>query len=88
MSGNFKGNCGVFNSAQKPMYHTCAIISHGLYFFYPFFTAAATYTAERPLFLDSFSYLNCTLNAFFFVFLTEEKSKLYNNALGTAFSKH
>ena len=35
----------------------------------------------------SYSYSNCTLNAFF-RFLTEEKSKLYNNALGTAVSKH
>jgi hypothetical protein len=25
-----------------------------LYFFYPFFTAAVAYTAERPLFIDSF----------------------------------
>ena len=33
-------------------YRTRVIISRGLYFFYPFFTAA--YTAERPLFLDSF----------------------------------
>ena len=33
---------------------THAIISRSLYFFYPFFTAAAAYTAERSLFLDSF----------------------------------
>jgi hypothetical protein len=52
-------------------YQMRTIISRGLYLFYPFFTAAAAYTAERPLFLD---YLipsvvasiifkrNCTLN--------------------------
>ena len=34
------------------IYH--AIISRGLYFFYPFFTTAAAYTTERQLFLDSF----------------------------------
>ena len=28
-------------------YHTRAIISRGLYFFYPFFTAAAAYTADN-----------------------------------------
>jgi hypothetical protein len=37
-----------------PIYRTRAIISRDLYFFYPFFTAAAAYTAERALFLDSF----------------------------------
>ena len=28
-------------------YRTLAIISRGLYFFYPFFTAAAAYTADN-----------------------------------------
>jgi hypothetical protein len=38
----------------KMKYRMRAIISRGLYFFYPFFIAVAPYTAERPLFLDSF----------------------------------
>jgi hypothetical protein len=29
------------------IYRTCAIISRGLYFFYPFFTKAAAYTADN-----------------------------------------
>ena len=54
-------------------YRTRAIISRGLYFFYPFFTEAAVYNAERSLFLILFPTLNCTLNPFFILFFLTEK---------------
>ena len=44
-------SCGgnvTFNLlVRKFKYRTRAIISRGLYFFYPFFTAAAAYTADN-----------------------------------------
>ena len=69
---NLVKECVVKSPKNVPqMYRTRAIISRGLYFFYPFFTAAAGYIAEQPLFLDSFFGIssiifkrNCTLNDF------------------------
>ena len=43
----------IFWEGHKNVLYACHYKPR-LVFFYPFFTAAAAYTAERPLFLDSF----------------------------------
>ena len=77
---------------REGIYRTRAIISRGLYFFYPIFHCGlyfrAAYTAERLIFLFHFFIdlqLVFSLSDRFAASSNHQESKLYNNALGTAY---